>query len=578
MRIPTSRRPRTLPSGAIPLLALLCACSGDKDPADSGTDADTATTEPTDPNDQDGDGFSPPQDCDDHDPDVHPGAVDTPYDGIDSDCGGGSDYDADGDGHDALQAPFGDDCDDTDPDVHPGATEACNGVDDDCDGATDPPGSQGEVSWYADADLDGYGDPATEVVACDPPDTDSVQLGGDCDDSAPTAYPGAPTVACDGLDNDCDPKTIEAGEVTLDGVVVANLQSAIGSAGPGAVITLCEGRYPISSTTLAEAITIAGASSAFTTIDAGGTGPVFRVTSASPVTLQGVALTNGLGLQDGGERRGGGLYLDPGVRVDGIDLALVGNVAGAGAGAWLSDGATLAVTGGEIADNHATDAYAIVSMGGGIYAGDAAQLDFDGVDVHDNDADACGGISLGANALLDGAGTSTVRANATLGLAGGGVCVDGSQLRHVTVADNVSLNAGGGIEGWDVVLEDVTVTGNSADLAGGGAALQGTCNIVDSTFADNVAGIDGGGLDLALGTTTITASTLERNVTTFFASYGGGVSLFQGTVNSVDTDWASAADDNTPADLELIGLEQGFSWDGLATFTCTDDGDFGLCE
>ena len=44
--------------------------------------------------------------------------------------------DHDGDGHDA-QAEGGDDCDDADPAVYFGATEICNGVDDDCDGATD---------------------------------------------------------------------------------------------------------------------------------------------------------------------------------------------------------------------------------------------------------------------------------------------------------------------------------------------------------------------------------------------------------------------------------------------------------
>ncbi|MFZ5482072.1 MAG: right-handed parallel beta-helix repeat-containing protein, partial [Myxococcota bacterium] len=68
----------------------------------------------------------------------HPDILDA--DGSPSDIGayGGPAGDAweDGDG-DADGSPDSADCDDDDPDVSPGATEACNGVDDDCDGETD---------------------------------------------------------------------------------------------------------------------------------------------------------------------------------------------------------------------------------------------------------------------------------------------------------------------------------------------------------------------------------------------------------------------------------------------------------
>src|SRR5207237_633959 len=81
--------------------------------------------------DQDGDGFHPDDppygptqyvadsgalpggDCDDTEPTTFPGAPDAFYDGIDSACDGGDDFDQDGDGYDDPSGG-GDDCDDLD--------------------------------------------------------------------------------------------------------------------------------------------------------------------------------------------------------------------------------------------------------------------------------------------------------------------------------------------------------------------------------------------------------------------------------------------------------------------------------
>ncbi|HCH65522.1 MAG TPA: hypothetical protein DFR83_22150, partial [Deltaproteobacteria bacterium] len=93
------------------------------DPNDYNCDGSVAYT------DEDGDGFPACEDCDDTEPSTYPGADDTWYDGIDADCAGNSDYDADTDGYDS-DAYGGDDCNDTDSSVHPGAADTWyDGVD-----------------------------------------------------------------------------------------------------------------------------------------------------------------------------------------------------------------------------------------------------------------------------------------------------------------------------------------------------------------------------------------------------------------------------------------------------------------
>ncbi|MCB9676476.1 MAG: hypothetical protein H6737_15240 [Alphaproteobacteria bacterium] len=172
--------------------------------------------------DQDGDGYSRTVDCDDGDPQVHPGAVEV-CDGVDSDCDGTPETlatwfrDADGDGAGdtsvtlvdcAMPSGYvaaGTDCDDGDNAIHPGAAEVCNGVDDDCDGDVDAADANAVLdAFWPDADSDGFGDvDAVATLSCTAPSgfTDD---GTDCDDAAPSVYPGAPEACPDNIDNDCD--------------------------------------------------------------------------------------------------------------------------------------------------------------------------------------------------------------------------------------------------------------------------------------------------------------------------------------------------------------------------------------
>ena len=160
-------------------------------------------------------------DCNDTNAAVNPNATEVVGDGIDQDCSGSDSVtcqvDADGDTYGSsltLVAPDGDcsdsgesseatDCNDAAPSIFPGATEVANdGIDQDCNG-TDA------VTCYIDGDGDGFGGPAT-TIAGDGDCTDAGEaLGnGDCDDSLPGVFPGAPEV-CDGLDQDCDGDLVE---------------------------------------------------------------------------------------------------------------------------------------------------------------------------------------------------------------------------------------------------------------------------------------------------------------------------------------------------------------------------------
>jgi hypothetical protein len=156
--------------------------------------------------DLDGDGLSELEgDCDDTDDSV--AGVSTFY------------VDADGDGFgsdasiEACTAPTGfvdnaDDCDDLNAAVNPDALEVCGGLDDDCDGlvdsADDSLDASTEVSWFLDADSDGYGNPTDAVTACDAVEG-RVTDDTDCNDNDANISP-ADVEICDGqdMDEDCD--------------------------------------------------------------------------------------------------------------------------------------------------------------------------------------------------------------------------------------------------------------------------------------------------------------------------------------------------------------------------------------
>lgn len=82
-------------------------------------------------------------------------------------------------------------------------TDSAEGSDSAEDSAVDPDTGCAPLTFYADADADGYGSAADSASACEPPDG-YVTNDLDCDDAAPDVHPDAEDPCGEGVDADCD--------------------------------------------------------------------------------------------------------------------------------------------------------------------------------------------------------------------------------------------------------------------------------------------------------------------------------------------------------------------------------------
>ena len=139
--------------------------------------------------DNDMDGYSIINDCDDNNEYVNPGIIEILYNGLDDDCNPATlDDDIDQDGFASAN-----DCDDFDPAINPSIAEIpYNAVDDDCNPAT----------LDDDLDQDGF-------------------LGADdCDDDNPGIFPNQTEAPYNGFDDDCNPATLDD-DLDQDGYLAA---------------------------------------------------------------------------------------------------------------------------------------------------------------------------------------------------------------------------------------------------------------------------------------------------------------------------------------------------------------------
>lgn len=155
-------------------------------------------------------------DCNDNNNKIYPGALEL-CDGLDNNCDGITEViltyfkDADGDGFgsaitkDSCSQPYGYvtnnlDCNDFNSNISPNSIEICNSIDDNCNGQFDE-GLQ-FITYYRDADGDGYGNNAINILACSLP-IGYVTNNLDCNDSNYLIHPSNVDM-CNGVDDDCD--------------------------------------------------------------------------------------------------------------------------------------------------------------------------------------------------------------------------------------------------------------------------------------------------------------------------------------------------------------------------------------
>jgi hypothetical protein len=298
-------------------------------------------------------------------------------------------------------------------------------------------------------------DDGTSTESTTGPDPDADDDGylppEECDDSDPDVYPGAPE-RCNGIDDDCDPVTVEDGVVSVDGQgSFASIGEAVAAAAPGSEVRVCAGTWPETVTIDQDLTLVAQEGAAVTIIDAGAAGPVVSV-DAGEVGITGFTLTGGSSLGQGG---GLSVFGEDPVTVD--SCVITGNQSTDGAGIYTYGGAQLTLVQTTISDN-------IGGIGGGV---------------------AMNGDSLSSSLSMTGC---TVSSNVVDEAGAGFVLVEvpDVQIDSTSIVDNVSLDGGGfTVSGSTITLTNSAVLRNTANGQGGGLLLYpgiGEVTSVDSNW------------------------------------------------------------------------------------------------
>jgi predicted outer membrane repeat protein len=204
-------------------------------------------------------------------------------------------------------------------------------------------------------------------------------------------------------------------------------------------------------------------------------------------TTQSISVLNSTIEDNHSPEHGGGIWVSDLIATDLTirDSVISGNTAeGSGGGVYI-EGGSLDISGTTLAGNSAQD------RGGGLFAHNLTAVTIAASSFSGNSALNQGGGIYGdelASATIAG---STINGN-TAGVSGGGLFLSGvpfSTLKaaNSTISGNNAGTNGGGVwgEGGILELSFVTITGNSATIAGG-IVNNGAINVLNSIVADNI--------------------------------------------------------------------------------------------
>jgi uncharacterized repeat protein (TIGR01451 family) len=270
------------------------------------------------------------------------------------------------------------------------------------------------------------------------------------------------------------------------------------------------------------AITIAGAGSGSTTVDANSVDRAFAVQTGAGLSLSGMTIENGTpSANSTGVQKGGAIYSDGALAVTG-DVTFTHNTASSSGGAIMTDtagGSTISLTGATFTDNAAdSNGGALYLHQPGVAAITASTFTSNSTDDEDGNAiyDDGGGLTANTSTFHGNDGgeggiyiesnfpvsviNSTFSANNS---AEGGAIYDSHSSTLTLTGDRFTNNAAGDEQGgalylYSTALNVTTLShdefdGNTASDTGGAIYWEGgSLTVTDSTFVNNSGGDDAG--------------------------------------------------------------------------------------